>query len=120
MKKKVLIVEDELLVAKMYSIILEKNGYDTRVSAVVNDLEVILKEFTPDIIILDNQLKFKQSGFEAAIDLRRNGINLPIIFTTGNSETVAKDFVDQITNSTYKIKPIDGYEILTEINGILK
>ena len=104
----------------MYTLILEKGGYKTSVVSVVDQLEGVIESFSPEIIVMDNQLKHKQSGFEASILLRANGINLPIIFTTGNSENLAKEFVLKVSNSTYKIKPIDGYELLEAINSILK
>jgi DNA-binding response OmpR family regulator len=111
-KKKILILEDELLIAKMYSLIFEKEGFSVCMSDSVTDIIALVNSQLPDYIIMDNQLKNKQSGFEAALLLRESGNLTPIIFTTGNAENIAKNFVTQVTNSSYKIKPIDGQELM--------
>ena len=118
--KRVLIFEDELLVAKMYTLILEKNDFETKVVSVVNDIENVILNFSPDVIVMDNQLKNKESGFEASLMIREKGINIPIVFTTGNSETLAKEFITKVNNSNYMIKPIDAFDLLNAINLIIK
>jgi DNA-binding response OmpR family regulator len=119
-KKKILILEDELLIAKMYSLIFEKEGFSVCMSDSVTDIVDLVNSERPDYIVMDNQLKNKQSGFEAALLIRKSGNQTPIIFTTGNAENIAKNFVREVANSSYKIKPIDGQELMKFIQSHLK
>jgi two-component system response regulator ArlR len=105
--KKILIAEDELLIAKVMKMILEKNQFT--VMHVVDSINAIsvTKEFKPDVIILDIFLKNKSSGIDAAKQIRKNGFEEPIIFTTGNSFQETKEQIQGITNATLFIKPVD-------------
>ena len=116
----ILILEDELLIARMYSILFGQAGYSVFLADHSKDIVGLVRSLNPDFIILDNQLKYKQSGFETALQLRHSGNNTPIVFTTGNAEQVAKDFVSKVSCSYYRIKPIDCAELLRFITNQLK
>ena len=120
MKKKILILEDELLIAKMYSLLFEKEGFTVSVSDHARDIGNLVNRFEPDYIIMDNYLKNKESGFEAASELRKMGIQTPILFTTGGAENVTREFSDKVSNSSYMIKPIEGKELLHFVMGRLQ
>ena len=109
--KKILIVEDELLVAKMYSMFLKKLGYEVLV--LVNDGNLAVqksKELNPDIILMDVNLKNNTNGFSAASEIRTFS-NAFIIFTTGNSMLEAKEQSASISNCSVLIKPVEPSEI---------
>lgn len=77
---KILVVEDETFLVKIYSVKLKKEGYDV---IIVNDGEEAVKmaeEFAPDIILLDLMLP-KMNGFDALERIRANPVNknTPII-----------------------------------------
>jgi len=52
-RKKILVVEDEKVLNSAYQTILEKTGYDVRVAYDGNEALAVLKEYQPDIILLD-------------------------------------------------------------------
>lgn len=51
--KKVLVVEDEQALNGAYKLILEKAGYEVQNAFDGNEALTILKDFTPDVILLD-------------------------------------------------------------------
>jgi CheY-like chemotaxis protein len=114
-KKKILLLEDEVLIAKMYTLLFEQAGYDVNVLNSANNIIALVQILAPDFIVMDNQLKNKQSGFEAAHLLRQAGIQTPIMFTTGNAENITREVVSQVANSSYQIKPIDVKKLLSTI-----
>jgi len=71
MKKKILIVEDEFVVANDLRIMLEAAGYE--VMGIAISAEAAMKELEkniPDIVLLDIQLQGKLSGIDLANCIR--------------------------------------------------
>ena len=84
MAKKILIVEDDKLLAEVYASALKQEGLNT---TTVHDYNSAMNNFRPSnysLVVLDIILKGK-NGFELLRDLRRTpgGDKLPIIIITG-------------------------------------
>jgi CheY-like chemotaxis protein len=94
-KKRVLIVEDEVLVAMLLEELMERMGYE--VVAVSSHLEEALelaRTLAVDFAMLDINLNGKES-FPVAEVLRGRGI--PFIFATGYGDSaLASDFADAL------------------------
>lgn len=113
--KKILIVEDELLIAKVYSIHLENAGY--KIVGVVSTISAALpfiNSNSPDLILLDIQLKNNESGIELAKTIRTKN-SCQIIFTTGNPLIKTASEIEGISNCKVMIKPVDIKELIKEI-----
>lgn len=81
---KILIVEDEMIIAANTSLQLTNLGYE--VSGIVSRGEealVQIEENLPDIILLDIQLKGELDGIETAHRMQKH-FNIPIIYLTSN------------------------------------
>lgn len=113
--RNILIAEDELLVAKVLKMTLERRNF--QVQHVTEELAVVAaaSEFKPDLIILDVYLKNKSSGINASKAIRANGIVCPIIFTTGNSFEQTREEIKNISNSHLFIKPVDVDQLIRYI-----
>ncbi len=100
-KPQILIVEDEVIVAKEIEDTLVRMGYD--VCSIVNSgLKAIEKaeEYTPDIILMDVNLQGDMDGVEAAGIIRRK-FDLPVVYLTA--------FTDHDTTERAKITQPLGY-----------
>jgi two-component system response regulator VicR len=115
--KKILLAEDELLIAKVLRMQLEELGYS--VENVVDADQAVQKvnEFNPDLIILDNYLKNGTNGVEAALKIRSNGVETPIIFVTGNSYESTLEQTRTIKNSMVLSKPVVFEQLIQIIEG---
>ncbi len=83
-KTKILIVEDEMVIAANISLQLNELGYE--VSGIVPRGEEALlhiQENTPDIILLDINLKGTLDGIETAQAMQKTH-NIPVIYLTAN------------------------------------
>ena len=83
---KILVVEDEMIIAANISLQLTSLGYE--VSGIVPKGEEALmqiKENQPDIVLLDINLKGELDGVETAI-LMQKDYNIPIIYLTANAD----------------------------------
>jgi len=116
--KKILIAEDELLFVKVMRMEFEKRGYE--IESVLDAQKAYEKtlEFIPDLILLDVRLKNNSSGIEAAKKIRAEGIETPIIFTTGNSFENTNNQTLEISNTNILIKPIDFNELFDIISKL--
>lgn len=90
---KILVVEDETFLVKIYAVKLKKEGYDVTVA---NDGEQAVKlaqEVGPDLILLDLILP-KMNGFEALEKMRSTAVNkeTPVIVLSnlGQEEDVKR------------------------------
>jgi DNA-binding LytR/AlgR family response regulator len=83
---KILVVEDEMIIASEISMQLTELGY--AVTAILTRGEEVLnhlKENNPDIIILDVRLKGKMDGIETAALVEQH-FRIPIIYLTANAD----------------------------------
>lgn len=114
---KILIVEDEVIIAKEISMTLERNGYKVLdLATSYESLIESLKKETPDIILMDIMISGEIDGIEAAIKIKDN-YDIPVIYLTGYSD---KTTVEKATLSNpygYIVKPVkfDDLRITIEI-----
>lgn len=83
---KVLVVEDEMIIGAKVSMYLTALGYEVT-GIIPRGEEAILhvRENTPDIILMDINLKGKLDGIETAILLQKQ-VDIPIIYLTANTD----------------------------------
>lgn len=112
-RKKVLIVEDELISAEFLKELLTYNNYDV-VDIVDNGQDAIKqsKLLKPDIILMDIMLVGSMSGSEAAVQIHDNNSDIKIIFLTAYAEQEMIDYAVDAEASAYLIKPYREDEIL--------
>ncbi len=118
-KKKILIVEDEAIVAMENKMNLSLAGYQV-VASVSSGEEALNKidEATPDLILMDITLKGNLSGIETVEKLREVS-DIPIVFITGNSDNKTLHLIKEITNTSYLLKPILTKDLLSEVKKML-
>jgi len=119
-KIKILIAEDEAIIAQCLKMELELHGYDV-CKFVAEGEEAIetAKEEKPDIILMDINLSGKMDGIEAArqiIALKE----IPIIFMTGFNDTNIIKKAKEINPVAYLEKPIEVYEVIPIIESLFK
>ncbi len=112
---KVLIVEDELLVATDIEESLESLGYSVigSVSTGKDAIESVNK-MLPDIILMDIMLKGDMTGIEAATIIRKNH-DVPIIYLTANADIATIEKAKVSLPYGYIIKPFTEKDLQTNI-----
>lgn len=100
-KTKILVVEDEIIVAKDIQNSLIKLGYDVpaTASSFASAMERI-EAIKPDLVFLDIKLKGELDGIHIAEEIKKN-YHIPVIFLTS--------FVDKVTLERAKITEPYGY-----------
>ena len=110
-KTKILIVEDETIVAMDIKKTLKKLDYE--VSDVVNNFTDALrcvKENAPDIILMDINLENSKDGIEIAIEIQKTK-NIPIIYLTAFSDDATISRAVKTNPIAYMQKPFKREDI---------
>ena len=120
MEKKILIAEDEIIVAQWMKIELEDIGYEVLdyVTTGEKTIESAL-ENKPDIILLDVNLLGEIDGIDAAEKITE-ALNIPIIFMTGYNESSIFERAQKINPVAYLEKPIEIYDVKPVIDSVFK
>ncbi|MCK5050985.1 MAG: response regulator [Candidatus Cloacimonetes bacterium] len=115
---KILLAEDEILIAQCLKMELELNGYDV-CSFVARGEEAveIAKVEKPNIILMDIHLSGKMDGIEAAKKINEHK-NIPIIFMTGYNDITIYERAQKINPVAYLEKPIEIFEFKPIIDSI--
>ena len=83
---RILIVEDDMIIAANISLQLSKLGYEvTGIETKAEEAIHHALEAKPDLILMDIQLKGKSSGIEAAHAIHKT-LDIPIIYLTANED----------------------------------
>ncbi len=83
---KILVVEDEMIIAANIALQLKKLGYEvTGIATTGKETLAQIKNSPPDIVLLDIQLKGDLDGIETAL-LMQQDYNIPIIYLTANAD----------------------------------
>jgi len=115
MKTKVLVVEDEIIVADSICQFLTETGHTALEPAVSYDEALkSLQENRPDIVLLDIQLRGKKSGIELAKELEVN-YKLPFIYLTSNSDEATMNRAIGTSPSAFLVKPLQNEQLLAAI-----
>lgn len=109
--KKVLIVEDEMIISLMMERLVRNMGHqvigkpDTGEEAV----DIALRE-RPDIILMDIRLKGELDGIDAMQRINEEH-TIPVIFITGNSDQLSLSRLIDYDHVEFLTKPITSNEL---------
>ncbi|MCX7551883.1 LytR/AlgR family response regulator transcription factor [Xanthomarina sp. F2636L] len=114
-KVKILVVEDEIIIADNICDTLDDLGYEALEPA-INYSEAIerIEEEKPDIAILDIQLSGAKTGIDLAKKIKKN-YNFPFIFLTSNADVRTVTEAKKVMPPAYLIKPFTKEELYTSI-----
>lgn len=119
MNVKILIVEDELIIAEDMRDILEDLGYE--VVGVTGDAEEakrILSATSPDLVMVDITLGTEQLGLALAMEITEK-FKTPFIFCTSHADPVTISKATKLHPSGYLVKPFDQKGLFSAIEVAL-
>lgn len=112
-KKKVFVVEDDLILNLLYENYMEQLGFETQGELVYGKTAVDLaKKINPDLILMDIALEGDMDGIEAMLEIRKFS-DVPVIYITGNSEESNRTRAIETNYTDFLTKPVE-FEDLKE------
>jgi CheY-like chemotaxis protein len=117
---RLLIVEDEIILAKSLEMYLSDLGYEI-CGLVANGQKSlkIVEDKKPDIVLMDINLYGEIDGIEAAKRIKTL-FSIPIVFMTGYEDEETMERANCVEHSGYLIKPVEPEDLQSVINGALQ
>ena len=119
LKPRVLVVEDEAVIAMLIKYILKSNDFDVIATADTGLGALALAEkLSPDVVLMDITLKGEMDGIEAASQMI-NRWNLPVVFMTSHTDKATYNRAMGIGPAAYVVKPINDQKLLEALTSAL-
>ncbi len=115
MKVKILIVEDELIIAEDMRYMLETLGYEVvGVTGDPSEARRLISATNPDIAMLDITLGTQQLGLDLGRDIVENH-KIPFIFCTSHSDRSTISKATQLHPNGYLVKPFEQKDLFSAV-----
>jgi signal transduction histidine kinase len=119
-KTKILIVEDEIIIANNIAEILEGIGYEVvDIAPTATKAIFSFAKHDPDLVLMDIKLKEKETGIDVAKKIRKIS-KVPIIFLTANGDEKTINAALETGPYGYILKPVREKELVINIELALK
>ena len=116
---KILIVEDEGIVAMCTKVTLLNMGYDVLPIALSDTSALrITREYKPDLVLMDIQLHGEKDGIAVAGEIQRQ-LCIPIIYYSGNGDEETRERALKVPNSVFLNKLASHNKLYRTINNAL-
>lgn len=112
LKKHILVVDDEPVWLRMLTQILQNKGYDVKEASSGADALKTLKNYVPDLILLDVRMP-DMNGFDLLDQIKKvpNLAEKPVVFVSAMDDFHAKKVARELGAADYILKPIDEREV---------
>lgn len=119
MAKRILVIDDEEIIIKSLSKLLEKNGYEVFVAKNGQDAIIMVEEEDFDLILADIRMP-GLNGVETVKNIYKEATKkgqrkIPTIFITGYADEMIEKKAKALAPAAYLYKPFDMEQILDKI-----
>ena len=118
MSKRALIVEDDINIAELLKIYLQKDGFEIENAYDGRKAVELAESFRPDIILLDIMLPI-MDGWQVCREVRKTS-QVPIIMLTAKGESMDKVSGLEMGADDYVTKPFDPKELIARIHAVMR
>ena len=115
-KRRILVIEDEYSINDGLTFTLRKEGYDVRSALTGKEGLELVKEFNPELVLLDLMLP-DMDGFDICKEISKNTY---VIILTARGEMFDKIIGLELGADDYIVKPFEIKEVLVRIKAIFR
>lgn len=119
-KPKILIVEDEVIIALDIQARLTRLGYE--VCGMAHSADEAIQQAArtrPDVVLMDINLNSEASGIQAAAILRAR-FGIPVVYVTGQSDEATRRKAEATGPVEYVVKPLTKEQLRSAIDRAIK
>lgn len=116
---KILVVEDDNSLRRLFCRTLQRNNYETLESDCAESALALLDTETIDLIVTDVMMP-GIDGFEFIRQLRESHIDLPVLIITAKSDIMDKQTGFFAGADDYMVKPININELVLRVTALLR
>jgi two-component system, OmpR family, alkaline phosphatase synthesis response regulator PhoP len=114
----ILVVEDELSLARIIRDYLEHAGFKVEMAGDGDAALTLARTLKPDLVVLDLRLP-KRDGLDVARELRRSS-DVPIVMVTARGEESDRVAGLELGADDYVVKPFSPRELVARIRAVLR
>jgi DNA-binding response OmpR family regulator len=118
MLKKVLVIEDDINIAELLRLYLEKDGFEVHIADNGGKGVAEFERLHPDLVLLDIMLPVLD-GWGVIREIR-NMSKVPVIMLTAKGETFDKVSGLEMGADDYIVKPFEVKELLARVHAVLR
>ena len=119
MKTKIIIVEDELIIARHLKNILVNEGYEVIDGiTTVENAKKIIEEENPQLVLIDINLKQQETGIDLAAYLLEKD-TIPYIYISSYSDAITLEKVNETRPHGFIVKPFKVVDVQTTVSIVL-
>jgi DNA-binding NarL/FixJ family response regulator len=119
MKRRVLVIEDEAVVARDATTILADAGFDALPPLfLADDAEAFVALHKPDVVLLDIRLGHGVDGIELGARLRKR-FDVPIVFVSAHSDSVTLARAGSLAHHGFVVKPFHPKQLVATVVAAL-
>jgi DNA-binding NarL/FixJ family response regulator len=116
---RILIVEDDFLIAMQTETVLSEAGYEVVGTASTADQAILLaREKRPALAVMDIRLEGERDGIDAAKHLF-DELNIRCIFATAHDDAITRQRAEPIAPLGWLAKPFTGDSLVALVNSTL-
>jgi CheY-like chemotaxis protein len=122
---RVLIVEDEALVALDMAMILNSAGYQVMGTKPTGDSALVALDAAaadgifPDLVLMDIALRGVIDGIDTTKQIKSKYAGVPVAFVTGQADPITRARAEATGPAGYLLKPFTPEQLVTFITGVL-
>jgi DNA-binding response OmpR family regulator len=116
--RSILVVEDEMKIARLVRDYLEHAGFEVRVAADGNAALSSVRGARPDLVVLDLGLPGRD-GLDVTRELRRSS-NVPIVMLTARGDEADRIVGLELGADDYLVKPFSPRELVARVRAVLR
>ena len=121
MAKKILLIDDDQDILTAYSAFFKGQGYEIRTAINTTQGRKEIKDFSPDLMIVDVMMEQPDEGFVFAQQMLDEKVAIPIIITSSIANAGMEIFDIDIPNVRSVIqKPVDFEKLSVLVNKIVQ
>jgi two-component system alkaline phosphatase synthesis response regulator PhoP len=116
---RILVVDDEPHITEIVGAYLARDGHQVLTAADGDAAMSLAERETPDLVVLDVMLPGR-SGFDVLRELRRAGIEVPVLMLTARDDVIDRVAGLEIGADDYVTKPFEPRELVARVSAILR
>ncbi len=121
MSKRIIVVDDDKEIREITRFVLTHNGFEVAVACNGKQLQQLLAEQLPELIILDVMMP-GEDGYQIFSSLRKDACtrHIPVVIMTAHTEDIYGRISTDLGAAEHITKPFHPLELVERVNALLQ
>ena len=121
MSKRIFVVDDDKEIREIVMFVLKRNGFEVAAACNGQQLQHLLIQHTPDLIILDVMMP-GEDGYHIFSNLRSDpqARHIPVVIMTSHPEDIYERISVDLGAAEHMTKPFHPFELMEKVKALLQ